>query len=162
MSARADTFPHLAKAPIIEGLIAIHAKLDGDLPVSRLTEFSENVRPDYPTVKVCRRLFARICGSSSSTKEWIAFDTAPGGRMSPYLTQGSEYNVHKKIVRFSAFMPPKSLRKSVYWTGGMSEVEIWSIGDTFVAPSRGPIHGRAGFNSYSMSTNIRELAIAHV
>lgn len=79
--------------------------------------------------------------------------------MSPYLTQGSEYNVHKKIVRFSAFMPPKSLRKSVYWTGGISEAEIWSIGDSFVAPSRGPIYGRADFNSYSMSTNIRELAI---
>lgn len=79
--------------------------------------------------------------------------------MSPYLTDRNEYSTRKGIVRYSAFMPPKSLRKSVYWTSGLQESEIWSIGDEFVAPSRGPIHGRADFNSYSMSTNVRDLGI---
>jgi len=104
-------------------------------------------------------LFARIFGNSSRTEDWVGFDVAPGERMSPYLTDRNEYNRHKKIVRFSAFMPPKSLRKSVYWTTGLAETEIWGIGDDFVAPSRGPIRGRADFNSYLMSINIRQLAI---
>lgn len=60
MSARADAFPHLAKAPIIEGLIAIHAKLDADLPVSHLTEFSEKVKSHYPTVKELREFQAHL------------------------------------------------------------------------------------------------------
>ncbi|HYT48661.1 MAG TPA: hypothetical protein VEL04_09580 [Burkholderiales bacterium] len=108
---------------------------------------------------VCRKFFALISGNSSPTKQWIPFDVAPGERLSPYLTDRDEYSAHKKIVRFTAFIPPKSLRKSVYWTSGMVEDEIWSLGDEFVAPSRGQIHGRADFNSYSMSTNIRALAI---
>lgn len=108
---------------------------------------------------VCQRLFASICGSSSQNRQWVAFDVSPGERLSPYLTHRDEYNAKKNIVRFVAFMPPKSLRKSVYWTSGIGDSEIWSIGDKYVAPSRGPIHGRADFNSYSMSTNIRALAI---
>jgi hypothetical protein len=73
----------------------------------------------------------------------------PGERMSRYLTDDSEYSLRKKIVRYPAFDPPrKTLRKSVYWTSGFLDDEIWSIGARFVAPQRGPIHGRADFNSY--------------
>lgn len=56
-------------------------------------------------------------------------------------------------------MPPKSLRKSVYWTTGLPDADIWSLGDLYVAPSRGPIHGRADFNSFLLTTSIPGLAI---
>lgn len=39
---------------------------------------------------------------------------------------------------------------SVYWTSGIPEEEAWNIGNTHVAPSRGPILGRADFNSLAV------------
>jgi len=53
-------FPHLPKAPIIEGLVAIHSKLDTDLPVSRLGEFTNKVIHAYPTVKELREFAAHL------------------------------------------------------------------------------------------------------
>ena len=79
--------------------------------------------------------------------------------MSRYLTRRDDYKASKNIVRFSAFMPSKSLRTSVYWTNSIPELEVWSIGERYVASTRGTILGRADFNSFSMVTEIRQLGI---
>ena len=93
-----------------------------------------------------RRLFAIIYWISSRSKARDPFNSGDGERMCRYLTDRGEFR--GSIVRYSAFMPPtKSPRKSVYWTSGIADEEIWRIGDTYVAPARGPILGRADFNS---------------
>src|SRR6266446_9782984 len=96
---------------------------------------------------VYQTLFKIIYGSSSRVSLHPRFDSSPGEAMCRYLTDRDEYSPCKRIVRHSAFIPPENLRKSVYWTSGITEEEIWSIGDEYVAPSRGPLHGRADFNS---------------
>jgi len=67
--------------------------------------------------------------------------------MSRYLVDRDEI----RRVHFASFMPPtKNPRTSVYWISGISEEEIWNIGNTHVAPTRGPILGRADFNSLAV------------
>ena len=60
MTAASKRFPHLPKAPIIEGLIAIHCRLEADVPVSRLSDFGEKVKSDYPTTKELREFQAQL------------------------------------------------------------------------------------------------------
>lgn len=60
MTALDANFPHLAKAPIIEGLIAIHTRLGSQLPVSRLAEFGTKIKSTYPVVKELRELEAHL------------------------------------------------------------------------------------------------------
>lgn len=77
----------------------------------------------------------------------MPFDSGDGERISRFLTDRKQYSPTKNVVRHTAFMPPKTLRHSVYWTTDVSDGEIWAIGDQFVAPHRGAILGRADVNS---------------
>jgi hypothetical protein len=92
-------------------------------------------------------LCAIISDIFSPTRSAVHFDAAPGEQLSRYLTRDNEYSTSKRIVRFPAFLPPKTRRHSVYWTSGLHEEEIWNIGLLHVAPKRGPIDGRADLNS---------------
>jgi hypothetical protein len=92
-------------------------------------------------------LCAIILDIFSSTKVDASFDAAPGEQLSRYLTHHNEYSKSKRIVRFPAFLPPRTRRHSVYWTSGLPEEEIWNIGLLHVAPKRGAIDGRADLNS---------------
>jgi uncharacterized protein (TIGR04255 family) len=53
-------FPHLPKAPIIEGLIAIQTKVASDVAVSQLVKFGDRIRSSYPTVKELREFQAHV------------------------------------------------------------------------------------------------------
>lgn len=86
----------------------------------------------------------------------MAFDTPPGELLSRFLTQRDQFR--NGIVRHTAFSPPKSQRLSVYWISNVPDSEVWSIGDTYVAPARGPILGRADLNSLVVYEN--NLAVA--
>src|SRR3972149_9848887 len=93
-----------------------------------------------------RKLFGRIYESFSPTEPKNLFNSGNGERMSRFLLQQDEFR--GGVVRHSAFTPPKSRRKSIYWISAISDKEIWNIGDTHVAPARNlPILGRADFNS---------------
>ena len=100
---------------------------------------------------VFRKLSVMLWGSSSRTNPQDLFNGGSGQSMARYLTHRGEFK--GGIVRYSAFDPPKSLRKSVYWIAQIPEEEIWVIGDKHVAPARGPILGRADFNSLAVYQN---------
>ena len=56
----------------------------------------------------------------------------------------NEFRPSNKTVKPKAFMPPKNKRLSVYRISTLSEDEIWSIGEEFVAEPRGQtLYGQA-------------------
>ena len=81
----------------------------------------------------------------------MAFDTSPGEILSRFLSQRDQFR--NGIVRHTAFSPPRSQRLSVYWISNVPDLEIWSIGNTYVAPARGPILGCADLNSLVVYEN---------
>lgn len=89
----------------------------------------------------------------------MAFNAAPGERLSRFLTDRDHYSIAKGIVRHTAFSPPKNQRLSVYHTTGVSDAEIWNIGDRYVAPARGPILARADVNSQVIYENGLEVVV---
>jgi hypothetical protein len=96
-----------------------------------------------------RKLFAIIYKIFSRTKPQDPFSSGSGETMSRYLTHRDEFP--RNIIRHSAFMPPiRNPRTSVYWISGIADEEVWNIGNTHVAPKRGPILGRADFNSLTV------------
>jgi len=83
-----------------------------------------------------QRLSAIIYGNYLRTRLKPKFDAAPGERISPFLFSSNDYSVTKAKVHFSAFFPPKSLRKSAYWTSRLFDKQVWSLGVRFVEPLR--------------------------
>ena len=82
----------------------------------------------------------------------MAFDSGAGETLSRFLTDRDHYSPAKRIVRHTAFSPPRDKKLSVYWTTGLSDDDIWALGDTYVAPSRGPILGQGILNSLTVYT----------
>ena len=65
-------------------------------------------------------------------------------RISRFILNRNEFRPSNQTVKAKAFIPPKNKRLSVYRTSTLSEGEIWSIGDEFVAEPRGKtLYGRA-------------------
>lgn len=94
-----------------------------------------------------QKLFKIICALFSRSEPTPKFTSGNGERISRFLTHRNQYSTEKRVVRHSAFFPPPDLRLSAYWTTVISEDYVWRLGRRFVAPSRGPIHGRADVNS---------------
>ena len=68
----------------------------------------------------------------------------PNERLSRFVLSRSEFRPSDQTVKAKAFVPPKNKRLSVYRTSTLSEDEIWSIGDKFVAePRNKTLYGRA-------------------
>lgn len=61
--------------------------------------------------------------------------------VSRFLTSKSQFAKSKNIVKYSAFKPNRDGETSVYRTTGISNTEIWLIGEKFV---RTPIAKRHG------------------
>ena len=53
-------YPHLPKAPIVEGLIDIHVKQRPELSLDDLAPFTEALRSSYPDVKDLREIHAQF------------------------------------------------------------------------------------------------------
>lgn len=77
----------------------------------------------------------------------MAFDSGAGETLCRFLTDRGHYSPTKRIVRHTAFFPPRDNRLSVYWTTGCSDRVVWELGDRYVAPLRGPILGQGRVNS---------------
>lgn len=62
-----------------------------------------------------------------------------------YIFQSGHYNSSQRRVKYAAFMPaPKNRETSVYRISGLSDIEIWDIGNRFVSTLSGrPLLGRA-------------------
>ena len=68
----------------------------------------------------------------------------PNERISRFVLSSNEFRPSDQTVRPKAFIPPKNKPLSVYRTSALSEDEIWSIGNEFVAEPRGKtLYGRA-------------------
>jgi hypothetical protein len=61
---------------------------------------------------------------------------------SRFLIDG-QVRTENKEVKYPAFIPPKSLKLSIFRTSTLSEQEIWTLAVEKVEPSRGPVIGRA-------------------
>ncbi len=65
-------------------------------------------------------------------------------RLSRFVLSRSEFRPSDRTVKPKAFVPPKNKRLSVYRTSTLTEDEVWSIGNEFVAQPRGrTLYGRA-------------------
>ena len=69
----------------------------------------------------------------------------PNERLSRFVLSRSNFRPSDQTVKAKAFVPPtKNKRLSVYRTSTLSEDEIWSVGDEFVAqPGGRTLYGRA-------------------
>jgi hypothetical protein len=94
----------------------------------------------------------------------MAFDSGAGETLCRFLTDRDHYSPTKRIVRHTAFSPPRDKKLSVYWTTGLFDRDIWALGDTYVAPSRGPILGQGILNSltvYAVDLTVELTKIPH-
>jgi hypothetical protein len=66
---------------------------------------------------------------------------APHEITSRFLIDG-QVRAESKEVKYHAFIPPKSLKLSIFRTSNLSEQEIWTMAFEKVEPSRGPVIGR--------------------
>jgi hypothetical protein len=66
---------------------------------------------------------------------------APHEITSRFLIDG-QVRTESKEVKYPAFIPPKSLKLSIFRTSNLNEQEIWTLAVEKVEPSRGPVIGR--------------------
>lgn len=77
----------------------------------------------------------------------MAFDSGRGELLTRYISDPGHIRNSNNTVKHNVFMPPKTGRLSVYWISRLSERTVWQIGNSQVAPQRGPIIARADLNS---------------
>ena len=77
----------------------------------------------------------------------------PKERLSRFILSKNEFRSSDQTVKPKAFVPPKNKRLSVYRTSTLTEDEIWSIGNEFVAQPRGKtLYGRADLLAQDVCT----------
>ena len=77
----------------------------------------------------------------------------PKERLSRFILSKNEFRPSDQTVKPKAFVPPKNKRLSVYRTSTLTEDEIWSIGNEFVAQPRGKtLYGRADLLAQDVCT----------
>src|SRR5438105_1760555 len=68
----------------------------------------------------------------------------PNEPLARFLVSRNQYSVEQGRVKANAFVPPDSLRLSVFRTRDLPEGDIWELGRRHVAEPRGkPLRGRA-------------------
>src|SRR4030042_4608913 len=75
-------------------------------------------------------------------------EISPTELLTRYIIDKSYYRPSDKTIRHNAFMPaPKTCDTSVYRISDMDSIEIWDIGNEFVArPRQKELKGRADIN----------------
>ncbi len=68
-------------------------------------------------------------------------DIPPASWIARYLLEG-EVRHSDRTIRHQAFMPPPSLKHSVFRIYDLSEQDIWALGVEKVEPKRGRVIGR--------------------
>jgi hypothetical protein len=83
----------------------------------------------------------------------------PSETLSRFILQSNWYRTSDNTVKYAAFMPnPKDNKTSVFRTSGVSNDDIWNIGDREVSARLGkPILGRADI--YASNVTERDLEV---
>jgi hypothetical protein len=69
--------------------------------------------------------------------------------LSRFILQTNWFSRSENRVKYAAFLPNRNGETSVFRTSGITNGEIWNIGDREVSTKRGkPILGRADIHSY--------------
>ena len=78
----------------------------------------------------------------------MPFDQAPGESISRFIFDGSKIRTSDNTPKHTAFVPLPNGRLSIFWTSDLTEDEIWTICNTYVASQVGkPVKARADLNS---------------
>lgn len=78
----------------------------------------------------------------------MAFDVPPDEAVTRFVFDSGHLRAGAPRIKYSAFLPPRSGKLSVYWVSGMPDAEIWSICALQVTPAKGkPVRLRGDFNS---------------
>ena len=64
-------------------------------------------------------------------------------QISRYINEKKKIRPKEGKAGYNAFMPPRTLRMSVYRTDGLDEAGVWRIADEFVATAEKPVIARA-------------------
>lgn len=94
----------------------------------------------------------------------MAFDSGAGELLTRYITDRGHIRSSDNSVRHNLFVPPRTGQLSVYWISGLQESAVWDIGNTHIAPARGPIIARADINSlavYDAKLSVHVTGIPH-
>jgi hypothetical protein len=68
--------------------------------------------------------------------------------LSRYFDEKGKYRPSDMTAKYNLFMPPQTLKLSVYRTSGMDEAEIWQIAADHIEPKRGKgVIGRANLKA---------------
>lgn len=76
---------------------------------------------------------------------------------SRFLIDG-QVRAENKEVKYPAFIPPKSLRLSIFRTSNLIEQEIWDLAVEKVEPSRGPVIGRGELTVFAIAEEKLQVA----
>ena len=83
----------------------------------------------------------------------------PDEVLSRYLLSRSLFSPQKKRVKSSAFLPPPDLKLSVFRVNGLTEKEIWELGERDVVQKQSTsktLYGRADVKASSVwNVNLR-------
>jgi hypothetical protein len=88
------------------------------------------------------RNFFGIFQSSPKSSPWKEVGLADwpvhsGENLARYIFSRNHFTVFPPRVKFNAFLPPADLELSVFRITGLTEDQIWTIGTTRVATTRG-------------------------
>lgn len=76
---------------------------------------------------------------------------------SRFLIDG-QVRAENKEVKYPAFIPPKSLRLSIFRTSTLIEQEIWDLAVEKVDPSRGLVIGRGELTMFAIAEEKLQVA----
>lgn len=83
---------------------------------------------------------------------------APSETLSRFILQSNSIKTSNSTVKYTAFLPYPHVELSVFRISGISDDEIWDIGDRAVAPKRGrQILGRADISALNVTTKDLEV-----
>jgi hypothetical protein len=75
----------------------------------------------------------------------------PNENLARYIFSRNQFSPTKKLVKYTAFMPPANRRLSVFRISGLSENEVWGIGENVGKQRSLPLLAHADIKASSVS-----------
>ena len=90
-----------------------------------------------------RKLLEIIWKGFTPLKDSTLIETSVPTLLARYLIQSKDFSRAGNYVKARAFMPPPDRKTSVFQINGLTDNEIWDIGEDHVArPQEKTLHGR--------------------
>ena len=104
-------------------------------------------------VQFLRRLLAMFRGSVRKSPHQD--DVAASEQIARYILSKRYFSTKNRTVKYGAYLPAPDGETSVYRISGLSEEEIWEIGQEYVAkPSRRTLLRAGGYSSHWLLTRM--------